>query len=246
MRIDSIIVDHEQTISSYLKTCILSKFPQISINGQASTYAEAKKLIKIVHPALIFLDVDTIRSTVIPILCGSDNDHFETIYISGRPEDAIHAIHQNACGFLLKPLNIADVVDSVGCALRRFAERASLRVISPADDSCLHPHKKLIGIPTMEGIEFLYSSEIIRCEGLQKCTRIVTIRKSNMVSSYCIGEFRKLLDAHGFFSCHKSHLINLMHVRKLTREGFIFLSDNIAVPLARRKKMEFLQNLSHL
>lgn len=113
-------------------------------------------------------------------------------------------------------------------------------------DAALLPHTKLIGIPTMEGIDFLYAHEIIRCEGLQKCTRIVSTRGSAMVSAYNIGEFKKLLEVYGFFSCHKSHLINLMHVKKLTREGFVYLSDNGAVPLARRKRLEFLALLRHL
>lgn len=133
-----------------------------------------------------------------------------------------------------------DFVGSLEDVIRKSNDPTSHR------DDILLPHTKLIGIPTIEGIDFLYSHEIIRCEGLQKCTRIVSTRGSAMVSAYNIGEFKKLLEAYGFFSCHKSHLINLMHVKKLTREGFVYLSDNGAVPLARRKRIEFLAMLKHL
>lgn len=125
-------------------------------------------------------------------------------------------------------------------------EQALQKMSDTSRDNTLLPHTKLIGIPTMEGIDFLYCHEIIRCEGLQKCTRIVSTRGLAMVSAYNIGEFKKLLEEYGFFSCHKSHLINLMHVKKLTREGFVYLSDNGAVPLARRKRIEFLAMLKHL
>ncbi len=109
------------------------------------------------------------------------------------------------------------------------------------------PHTKLIGIPTIEGMEFINTEKIIRCEGLQKCTLIVTLEKSDIISSYNIGRFAELLKKSGFFSCHRSHLINLQFVKKYTREGYIFFSvDSKPVPLARRKKCAFLSEMRHL
>ena len=244
MRIDSIIIDHEATNAAYLKKCVVSKFPEIAIHGEASSYPEAIKLIKTVSPTLVFSNINIFNRN------GTDRNssRFEMIYLSDRSEDAINAIHQDACGFILKPFNVNDIVVSVGCAIAKLSQRISEGITHDVltSDNNLLPHKRLIGIPTIEGFDFVYVHEIIRCEGMQKCTRIVTTRKTNIVSSYCIGEFRRLLDLHGFFSCHKSHLINLMYVRKLTREGFIILTDNSAIPLARRKRLEFLKNLKHL
>lgn len=109
------------------------------------------------------------------------------------------------------------------------------------------PHTKLIGIPTIEGLEFIDTDKIIRCEGLQKCTLIVTTEKSDIISSYNIGKFVHLLEENGFFACHRSHLINLQYVKKYTREGYIFFSANSKpVPLARRKRADFLNEMRHL
>ncbi len=245
MRIDCIIIDNELTSSTYLKKCILEKFPEISIHGQASNYFEANRLIKSVHPLLIFYYSGTIHDNLLCALREKTQNHFETVFISDYAKDAIDAIRQDACGFLLKPFNVSDIVSSVGQAIQRVAEKTSLRCVH-SQEHLAQSHSNLIGIPNIDGIEFLKASEIVRCEGLQKCTRIITIRNINMISSYSIGEFRKLLDENGFFSCHKSHLINLTHVRKLTRDGFIYLTDNFPVPLARRKRLEFLGNLKHL
>jgi len=245
MKIDCIIIDSGQTTSTYLKECILEEFPEISIQGQASTYFEANMLIKSVNPLLIIYNNDSILDNCLVALREKTYSRFETVFISERAEDAVNAIRQDACSFLLKPFTTSDIVSAVGLAVQRVSKRVSQRY----DHSKSHitqSHSNLIGIPSMDGIEFFNTSEIIRCEGLQKCTRIVTPQKNNIVSSYSIGEFRRILDDHGFFLCHKSHLINLMHVRKLTKEGFIVLIDNTAIPLARRKRLEFLQNLKHL
>ncbi len=245
MKIESIIIDHEPTITLFLRKCLVSKFPEIAIRGEASSYIEACDLIRATNPGLVFSDVNIFNKLSTTLPADDDRNDYEIIYISDRSEDAISAIRQNACGFLLKPLKLSDVIVSVGSAIRKLTERSSNREIIPHDTNLL-PHTKLIGVPTMEGIDFLYVHEIVRCEGLLKSTRIVSTRKNNLISAYNIGEFRKLLEEYGFFSCHKSHLINLMHIKKYTREGFIYLSDNTAIPLARRKRQEFLHLLKHL
>jgi two-component system LytT family response regulator len=246
MRIATIIVDQEPTISSFLKKCLAARFPEIMICGEATSYSEACELIRNTNPSLVFSDVSIFDKRARPIVQESAND-YEIIYTSDKSEDAISAIRQDACGFILKPLNVNDIVVSVGSAIRKFSQRTFYRMAATSpQEAQLLPHTRLFGIPTLEGIDFLYVHEIVRCEGLQKCTCVVSTRKVNMISSYNIGEFRKLLEAHGFFACHKSHLINLMHVKKFTREGFIYLIDNVAIPLARRKRLEFLDQIKHL
>lgn len=109
------------------------------------------------------------------------------------------------------------------------------------------PHTKLVGVPTIEGLEFVNIDHVVRCEGLQKCTLIVTTEKSDVISSYSIGKFAELLRKDGFFPCHRSHLINLKFVKKYTREGYIFFSvSSKPVPLARRRRCEFLALMRHL
>jgi len=247
MKFDSIIIDKELTLSADLKRCLHAKFPEINVRGEACTFTEAHKLIKSVNPDLIFSNINIFKKNAAGVAEIGDGN-YEMVYMSDRYEDAICAIQEDVCGFILKPFLAENVVLAVACALKKLSERCVRRAQrdSVAQDAAFLPHTKLIGIPTIEGIDFLHIHEIVRCEGLQKCTCIVSTRRQNLVSSYNIGEFRKLLEEYGFFPCHKSHLINLMHVRKFTREGFVFLSDNAAVPLARRKRLEFLQLLRHL
>jgi two-component system LytT family response regulator len=242
MKIESIIIDHETAASTFLRKCLLAKFPEINIAGEATNYPQACRLIKDVGPDLVFSDI-SVCQRIRSLECDKG---FETVYISEKSEDAICALRQDACGFIIKPLNVNDIVSSVASVIRKIAEKTSRVTMQDGFDGGFLPHTRLVGVPTMEGIEFLSINEIVRCEGLQKCTRIVSTRRSNLVSSYNIGEFRKLLEPYGFFPCHKSHLINLMHVRKVTREGFVFLYDNLGVPLARRKRLEFLHLLKHL
>lgn len=76
---------------------------------------------------------------------------------------------------------------------------------------------------------------------MNKYTMILTTDNRRIVSSYNIGEFAKLLFIYGFYAPHKSHLINLRWIKKLTIENQIILQDGSSVPLSRRRKCEFVQ-----
>lgn len=102
-----------------------------------------------------------------------------------------------------------------------------------------------VGIPTIDGMEFLKVEEIIRCEGLRRLTKL-HLEGRAIISSYNIGEFGKLLGPCGFFAPHKSHLINLQYLRSYHVDGTIILRDGACVPLARRRKEAFLRRVRHL
>jgi len=105
---------------------------------------------------------------------------------------------------------------------------------------------KFVGIPTLDGVEYINTESIVRCEGIQKCSRVINEDRNDIISSYSLGNFAELLKPFGFELVHRSHLINLKKVRRYTREGYIHLSDNSRVPLARRKKTDFLGLWPHL
>jgi two-component system LytT family response regulator len=99
----------------------------------------------------------------------------------------------------------------------------------------------VVGIPTDQGMEFIAAKDILRCEGLNKYTLIVCSDGLQLVSSYNIGEFAKQLQPFSFFAPHKSHLVNLAFIKRLNCENQIVLRDGTAVPLSRRRRLEFLQ-----
>ncbi|MEX0290376.1 MAG: LytR/AlgR family response regulator transcription factor [Flavobacteriaceae bacterium] len=166
------------------------------------------------------------------------------ISLSHKATDAIVALQKNLDGFILFPLNLKDTALSIYNILDKITKRRSQ---SKTQDALRLPHNRLIGVPTIEGIEFISIDQIVRCEGLQKCTLLITTEKQDIISSYSIGKFRELLDGKGFFACHRSHHINLKFVKKYTREGFIFFNANCKpVPLARRRKLDFLDQIAHL
>ena len=99
----------------------------------------------------------------------------------------------------------------------------------------LDPNNR-IGIPTMEGVEFVRVKDIIRCEAMERCTQLFLVNEKRIVSSQNLGHFKKMLINYDFYQTHRSHLIHLMFIERYSKEGVITMNDESKVPLSRRNK----------
>lgn len=239
--ITALIIDFDAECCAILKKWLNNLFPELIILGMSDGHRDARKVL--VHRSV---DLVFSKSVGIDAIKAELPAHMQPgfILMSGKPEDAIHALRNHLHGFLLMPLERDDVAISIRCALDNIHKTRTAQKTHVAP---VLPHTKLVGVPTIEGIEFMDTEKIVRCEGLQKCTLIVTTERCDIISSYSIGKFRELLGDRGFFACHRSHHINLRFVQKYTREGYIYFNaKSKPVPLARRRKCDFLNQIRHL
>lgn len=213
--------------------------PQILTCQLIATIDALMKRCAAAPPDLVFIDAELFFDEKKNLPAALLDKGIATILISNSPALAVRAVKYALCGYLLLPLEATAMKEAVKTAAERFAKQSKpLAYLPPATalERC-----QRIGIPTIDGFNFFSPHEIIRCEGYQNCTRIITIEKSDIVSSYNIGVFRKKLEQFHFFSPHKSHLINLEHMSKFHKEGTITMSDNSSVPISKRKKSNFLK-----
>ncbi|MEM8528598.1 MAG: LytTR family DNA-binding domain-containing protein [Bacteroidota bacterium] len=139
------------------------------------------------------------------------------------------------CGYLSYPINEKLLILVVESARKKILLKKSIEKVKMPTN--------IVAIPTINELEFIAIEDIIRCEGLTNCTRIVTkSSKKDIISSYNIGEFKKLLCSHSFYSPHKSHLVNLAYISQYKREGIIHMANDSRsmIPVARSKRQEFL------
>ncbi len=242
--INAVIIDDERKAAEVLDYKIKELDPNINVVQKITDPEEAIKLLNIATVDLVFLDIE------MPIVSGFDllkqvkNLDFEIIFVTGYQNYAIQAIQFSAIGYVLKPVDDDDLVLAIRNAKEKIKDKKSkLRNEQLLENLIANNKEKKIGIPTMYGLEFVSLTNIIRCEGLQKCTKVVVENGKNIVSSYNIGEFIKLLEPYNFFATHKSHLINLSRIQKYLKEGNIYMDDQSVVPLARRRKQLFLERL---
>ncbi|WP_240099961.1 LytR/AlgR family response regulator transcription factor [Christiangramia crocea] len=214
-------------------------FPQITISDFEFSREEIHNIIKFQKLQLLFIDASIPDLNYNILLSDLFKEKCEVILITkANNSDNKYCTHFGVSGLIYLPINTANIVVTIRTILQKINLLNSKLFVKEIEKASAT--ENIVGIPTLSGIEYINTRNIIRCEGLQKCSRVITVDRKNIISSYSIGNFSELLKPYGFELVHRSHLINLAKVIRYSREGFIYLTDNSRVPLARRKKTEFL------
>lgn len=240
--IDAIIIDQNVEHLDRLLCHIGQYCPQIRICGSATNLYEGLDLVHQELPRLIFMEITMPGLQQLKYTGPIFPPASHTIFTASSSGQAMEAFGYQAGGFLVKPIRQEALMIAVKHAeVQLKAAKLRLGQQAPTWRSRSGPPPgKLIGLPTIEGYEFIPIDHLIRCEGMQKYTQIITKARSDIISSQNIGQCAKLLNPYHFFAPHKSHLINLHHVQKYFKEGVIQMSDRSFVPVAKRRKTPFL------
>ena len=94
-------------------------------------------------------------------------------------------------------------------------------------------------LKTQEGEMRIILKEIIRVEGERNYSYIYLTSGKKKLTTKTLGDLEDLLNDKGFFRCHKSHLVNFMHINSLPNSFSMLLTNGFEMPIARRKKEEF-------
>jgi two-component system LytT family response regulator len=175
---------------------------------------------------------------------------FQVIFVTSYDRYAIKAIRFSAVDYLLKPLDIDDLMQAVA----RAGERISNHKANHDVQSVLHNVAQAptaieqVAVPTLEGIDFIKTEHIIYCAAEGGYTNVYLKNGDSKLISRTLKEFDTLLSDSGFCRVHHNSLINLKHIQKYIKGegGYVILTNEHHVDISRRKKEEFLALLNKL
>lgn len=245
---NAIIIDDEHKSINMLDGLLREFCPQVNILSTASSIDLGLEVITTHQPDLVFLDIEMPGGSGFDLLKKLPHLNFEIIFVTSHQDYAVEAIKFCAIGYILKPIREVDLITAVNQAQLKVNEKVENLRNKQLLENLVNPNSTTnrIGIPTSRGLDFVETGNIIRCEGIQRCTKVVLKNSKSIISSYNLGEFRKLLESYNFYAPHKSHLISLNHIIRYDREGTIEMSDGEIVPVARRRRQEFLEKMTRL
>ena len=249
MAFSAIIIDDEKNGRENLAGLVRQYCPQLKIVDEAATVAEAILKIEEFQPRLIFLDIEMPGGNGFKLLEHFKTFPFEVIFVTAYDNYAIKAIRFSASDYILKPINLNELIDAVEKVSQRIRQQIENERIRQLYQNSLHPSNPKIGLPTGERIEFVEVKTIIRCQGESNYTHLYFTAKKPLLVAKSLVEFEELLADHGFIRVHKSHLVNLNHVTSISKNdgGTLNLSNGDSVLISRRRKdfvTECLKNLN--
>lgn len=247
-----IIVDDELQNQEVLAKMLDQFCPTVSLLGLAENVKDAVKLIKSKKPDVVFLDIEMPEGSGFNLFNYTDLPDFYTVFTTAHAEYAIKAIKFAAFDYLLKPINLTELKNAIERVAEKLRTGKSENLNNTNRAEVLRANNKnkkfefnKIALSTAEGIEFFHVNEILRCEADRAYCNFYLTEKRKAIISKSLKEYEDVLTAANFFRVHKSFMVNLAHVKRYLhgKGGFVQLSDDSLIPVAVRKKEEFLRML---
>lgn len=237
----AIIIDDEPKLREVLDIKIKQIDADILVCEKCSSASAGFDAIKRHKPDLIFLDISMPGESGFQMLDRIDKIDFQIIFVTGFNEYGLDAIKLSAVDYLLKPVKTIDLKIAINKAKDRIESITKAQKYENLKHNLHHlgDQKTKLAIPGTSAYQFISILDIIRCEGWQKYTKIHLADGNCIVSSYNLGTFREMLNKYNFYSTHKSHLINVEHIKTYLKEGIIIMSDESQVPVSRRRRDDF-------
>jgi two-component system, LytTR family, response regulator len=245
-----IIIEDEENSRQILTNMLAAHVNDITVMAVCSNNREAKSAIEHFHPDLVISDVELGDETVFAMLQELEEINFEILFTTGYDKYAIQAIKFAALDYLVKPFTESDLAT----AISQYQQRQRKKQPMLQFDALFHNLRlyqndlKKIALPTSTGLTVVSVKDIIHCMGEVNYTHFFFTSGRKMLVIKTLKEYEELLDNCGFVRVHKSHLINVQHVKSYTRGegGAVTMSDGTIVDVSRRKKEEFIKKLEML
>lgn len=223
----AIIIDDEPMPGKQLASLIKRNFFEIK---EMEIYLSASEAINRLREEvfdILFLDIEMPEMDGFELLNRiSLPKETNVIFTTAYQKYAVEAFEVNALHYLVKPIT----EEALARALKKvhYYDNPEHKATS---------NKGFFSVFNNNEHHIIKEEEIIRLEGNGSYTKIILADKT-LLSSKNIGWNQEKLSSQLFFRTHKSHLVNLNRIERLSKgkSGYIVLSNTDVIPLASTRQ----------
>ena len=236
----ALIIDDERLARKELIN-LLKKHPEITVVGESENVEDAKEKINLLHPDLLFLDVEMPEKTGFDLLNEIETSA-QVVFVTAYEDHAISAFDVNAFDYLTKPVLPERLSETVKNLFQEKKELKSL--ISNRKILELNDH---IFIKDGEKCWFLKMEEVVVFESEGNYVRIY-FRNVKPLVLMSLNNLESRLSSNCFFRANRRFIVNL-HCIKTIENWFngglkISLSNDMEVEISRRQAVKFKTRFS--
>ncbi|MES2760701.1 MAG: LytTR family DNA-binding domain-containing protein [Bacteroidota bacterium] len=245
--IKAIIIDDEKDGAEVLQFLVKENCKKVKILAIEHSVETAVASILKHKPDLIFLDIEMPTGTGFDVIQQTQDAGYETIFITAYEHYAIKAFKTNAIDYLLKPIDVDELINAVNNAEKRID--SSFKNSNPGIEALIFNainKSKKISIPSQEGVLWVDLDDIIRFEAESNYTHVYIKSRKKILVAKTLKSFEDQLPDSVFCRVHSTHLINLNEVERYIKGdgGIVVLKDASNVPVSRANKPELLSKLN--
>ncbi len=243
--IKALIVDDMPLMRNQLRAMLADFFPEITICGEAGNVPDAVKLILTEQPQIIFLDVEMPGYSGLELVKFIPPNQIQghIVFITAHADYALNAFELSAIDYLLKPVKIPELIRAVNRVKEQLTLKQHQNYIALKDNlEEANPLEKKLVLRQADAIRFVALKEVahIKADGPYCHFHLTNGIKETIAKP--MGEYERLQHTGYFFRTHRSHLVNITFIDRISKAdgGFVVLKDGTEVPLVADKRQHLL------
>lgn len=239
-KIKAILIDDEESARDVLENLLLKFCPEVELLHKCENLTQGIELINKEQPDLVFLDIEMPNYAGYEIVNFFDKINFEIIFVTAYDQYAIKAFEIAAIDYLLKPIDIDRLKQSIERVLSAKSietQTPRLKVLSESLES-----KKITNIAISDkGQQHIIAIDTIIAIEAQESYCIIHTTDRKFTISKNLKHFETMLETLSqFIRVHKSWVINKVFLKNYSKsELTIQLSNGLITKLSKYKKDEF-------
>lgn len=252
-RLRALLVDDEELARENLRMLLAAECAEVEVVGTADGPAAARHRIGELDPDLLFLDIRMPSGTEgLDLLQAMPDARFIVVFVTAFKDHAVEAFHRNAVDYVLKPIDPDELRAAVSKAVDRWhlmrgpdggRERYQQELRTAVNTIKDHERNPRLAVDHARGFKLFDTATIAHLEADGNCTVLHFADGGRYLDTRTLKVYEDMLDPGLFIRVHRSHLINVDHLREYLREEghWAVMKDGTRIPIARERVQAFLE-----
>ena len=234
-----VIIDDEEDSISLLRIQLKRHCEQVGAIHSFSNPIKALEEIESLVPDLVFLDIEMPELNGFQLLEKLMPITFKVVFTTAYNEFAIKAFRFSALDYLVKPIDVGDLVEAVNKAVTK---------VSFSDEQLNHFQRQMnservnkIAVSSLSGVVFINLDDILYIEASSNYSVLVLLDGEKVIVSKTLKDVQEILENRNFFRIHRQYIINLNKVKYFNKNDCLLtLENNKQLQVARIQRDRFI------
>ena len=245
MNLKAILVDDEEAGRETLANYLTKYCPDINLAAQADSVKTGIEAIHTHRPDVVFLDVEMPYGNGYDLLEELEEINFAFVFVTAFSNYAVKALNISASYYILKPVDIDELIASVEKIKeeKKNNKQSFYSKILVENLQTANKQEHKIVLPLLDGFEVIRVKDVIRIKANDNFSDFHLKDGSRKVICRTLKHYEEILSDFEFLRVHKSHLVNLQHIKRYIKGkgGQLVMIDNSEVEVSQNKKKQLLE-----
>lgn len=244
-----IIVDDEVASVRTLELLLNAYCPNITLVGTGQSVKEGISLISEHNPDIVFLDIEMPEANGFELLEQLPDLNFEVIFITAYNQYAIKAFKFSAIDYILKPIDIDELVKAV----EKVSELRKAKV-NPREryktlfQNIEHALPSKLVIPREKDFTYVDLANVLMHTKTVNGYLFTMVDGSETESPKYSFDIKSTLESKDFVEFEKDKFLNLHMVKALDKKGVgsLIMEGDVIIPLNNNNKERIIEQLEKI